>query len=55
MHNTFQDIIIDERDFTDDFIKLFYKRWLMHLDVCHAGTFLKNIFRDNKQVVKILF
>ena len=27
----------------------------MNLDVCHAGTFLKNIFRDNKQVVKILF
>ena len=40
MHNTFQAIIIHERDFTDDFNKLFYKRMLMNLDVCHTGTFL---------------
>ena len=46
MHNTFQDIIIDERDFTDDFNKLFYKLSLMNLDVCYTGTFFNKRFRD---------
>ena len=46
MHNTFQEIIIDERGFTDDFNELFYKRSLMNLDVSHTGTFFIKRFRD---------
>ena len=46
MHNTFQDIIIDETDFTDDFNELFYKCSLMNLDVCYTGTFFNQRFRD---------
>ena len=46
MHNTFQDIIIDERDFTIGFNKLFYKRSLIPLDVCHTGSFFNKRFRD---------
>ena len=46
MHNTFQDIIIDDRDFTIGFNKLFYKRSLISLDVCHTGSFFNKRFRD---------
>ena len=46
MHNIFQDVIIDERDFTDDFDKLFYNRSLMNLDVFHTGTFFNKRFKD---------
>ena len=55
MRNTFQDIIIDEKNFTDNFNKLFYKRSLMNLDNCYTGTFCNKRFRDKQQVVKILF
>ena len=55
MHNTFQDIIIDETDFTDDFNEFFYKRSLMNLDVCYTGTFLTKDLEIKQQVVKILF
>ena len=45
MHNIFQDII-DERDFTIDFNKLFYKHSLMSLDACHTGTFFNKRFKE---------
>ena len=45
MHNIFQDII-DERDFTIDFNKPFYKHSLMSLDVCHTGTFFNKRFKE---------
>ena len=44
MHYTFQDIIVDERDFTIGFNKLFYKRSLISLDVCHTGGFFNKRF-----------
>ena len=40
-HNTFQDIIVDERDFTREFNNFFQKTSLSSLDVCHDSKKLR--------------
>ena len=45
-HNTFQDIIADERDFTREFNNLLQKTSLFSLDICHDET----LFIDAKKL-----
>ena len=45
-HNTFQDIIVDEQDFTCEFNNFFQKTSLFFLDVCHDHT----LFIDSKKL-----
>ena len=45
-HNTFQDIIVDDRDFTREFNNFFQKTSLSSLDVCHDHA----LFIDSKKL-----
>ena len=44
-HNTFQDIIVDERDFTCEFNNFFQKTSLFSLNICHDHV----LFIDSKK------
>ena len=53
-HNTFQDIIADERDFTHEFNNLLQKTSLFSLDICHDDTLFTDAEKLRFSTVDIL-